>query len=162
MSLIAEVYASGGPEPILHTLEITCPAWAVPILLVMGYEDRTLSDENGVAKTYIASAFNVSLPDRNNTGNQSLQFAIDNVDGTAQRKIDDALSASAQVSMTYRAYLRSHPEAPATNPLKYRVLGGTINGSEIRIDAGFYDTLNTKWPRRLYTVEFAPGLTYMT
>lgn len=162
MSLIAEVYASGGPEPILHTLEISCVAWPEPILLVMGYEDRTLVDENGISKTYLATAFNVSLPERNNTGNQSLQFAIDNVDGVAQRRIDEALSASAEVFMVYRAYLRSYPGAPATRPLKYRVLGGTIDGSEIRIDAGFYDTLNTKWPRRLYTTDFAPGLTYMT
>ncbi len=162
MSLIAEVYASGGPEPILHTLEITSVAWAAPIRLVLGYEDRTLTDELGVPKTYLATAFNISLPERNNTGNQSLQFAIDNVDGTAQRRIDEALSSAAEVLMTYRAYLRSYPGAPASTPLKFRVLGGTIEASQIRIDAGFYDTLNTKWPRRLYTVDFAPGLTYMT
>ncbi|MNJ16340.1 hypothetical protein D3C77_106010 [compost metagenome] len=162
MSLIAEVYASGGPEPILHTLEISSTAWPEPILLVMGYEDRTLIDENGFPKTYQAAAFNVSLPERNNSGNQSLQFAIDNVDGTAQRRIDEALAASAEISMTYRPYLRSRPSAPASKPLKYRVLGGSIEGSEIRVDAGFHDTLNTRWPRRLYTVEFAPGLTYMT
>jgi hypothetical protein len=41
------------------------------------------------------------------------------------------------------------------------VLSGDMQGSVIQIQAGFFDLLNTAWPRDKYTASFAPGLKYI-
>ncbi|MEE4464967.1 DUF1833 family protein, partial [Azotobacter chroococcum] len=72
MTILERVYASGGPEVIIPTIELTCAAWAEPILICAGFEDQTAVDENGRTLTFIAAGIDVALPKKGNTGNQTL------------------------------------------------------------------------------------------
>ena len=160
MTVLEQVYASGG-DVIISTLELTCPAWDAPILLCNGFEDQHCIDEDGRALTFLASGMAVALPKRGNSGNQTLTFAIDNVSGEAQQMIDGALEAEERVTLAYRSYLASDMTAPAEPPYRMSVLGGEIKGTAVHVQAGFYDLINSGWPRDLYTTEFAPGLKYL-
>ena len=160
MTILEQVYASGG-DVIVSTLELTCPAWGTPVLICQGYEDQTCITEDSRTLTFLASAIEIALPKKGNTAGQSLMFAIDNVTGEAQAKIDQALEAEQRIIMIYREYLQSDKSAPAQSPYFMTVLGGTMQGSSVQIQAGFFDLINTKWPRDLYTTKFAPGLRYL-
>lgn len=160
MSVLETVYASGG-DIIINTIELACPAWDKSIFICGGFENQTCIDENDREITFIAAGIAVALPKKNNTGAQTLTFAIDNITGEAQQRIDEALDAEARVTLIYRAFLASDKSAPADTPYRMTVLSGDMQGSVIQIQAGFFDLLNTAWPRDKYTATFAPGLRYI-
>ena len=160
LTILNQVYASGG-DVIISTLELTCPAWTAPVLICQGYEDQTCITEDARTLTFLASGIDIALPKKGNTGGQTLTFAIDNVTGEAQSKIDDALEAEQKITMIYRIFLESDKSTPAEPPYFMTVLGGTMQGTSVQIQAGFFDLINTKWPRELYTTKFAPGLRYL-
>lgn len=160
MTILERVFASGGTEVVIPTLEITCSAWAAPILLCNGFEDHTCVTEDARTLTFIAAGIDVALPKRNTAGTQVLTFAIDNVTGEAQQLIDQALDAGAMMHLTYRAYLSTDKSVPAERPLKFVIRDGGMEGSAVQINAAFFDLINTAWPRHFYTADFAPGLRY--
>lgn len=161
MTILERVYASGGPEVIIPTIELTCAAWAEPILICAGFEDQTVATEDARTLTFIAAGVDVALPKKSNTGSQTLTFAVDNVSGEAQAKIDAALEAEERVTLIYRTYLASDLSGPAEPPYRMTVLGGDITGTQVQIEAGYFDLINVGWPRDLYTTSFAPGLKYL-
>ncbi|MNU38976.1 hypothetical protein D3C71_276600 [compost metagenome] len=160
-TLIERVYASAGPECIIDTIELTCDAWAESIYIVKGFDDMTLGLDGSVFKTFMAAPIAIALPKKNNQGSQSLNFAIDNVTGEAQRLIDQAIESEKRIRLTFRRYLDSDLTQPSENPFYATVLGGNVTGTTVQIEAGFQDILNMAWPRKLYTTEFAPGLAYL-
>lgn len=160
MTILERVFASAGTEVVIPTLEITCDAWSSPILLCSGFEDHTCITEDARTLTFIASAIQVALPKRDTAGTQLLTFAIDNVTGEAQQRVDQALDAGARVHLTFRHYVSSDLTAPAEPPLKFVVRDGVMEGSALQINAAFYDLINTAWPRNFYTADFAPGIKY--
>ena len=160
MTILNQVYASGG-DCIISTLELTCPAWSAPVLICQGYEDQTCITEDSRTLTFLASGIDIALPKKGNTAGQTLTFAIDNVTGEAQNKIDQALEAEQRITIVYRIFLASDKSTPAEPPYKMTVLGGSMQGASVQIQAGFFDLINTKWPRELYTTKFAPGLRYL-
>ena len=161
MTLLDQFYASGGKDVAILTLELTCPAWDAPVLICNGFEDQVCVTEDARTLTFIAAAIDVSLPKKSNQGSQSLNFAIDNITGEAQLKIDEALEAEARVSMTFRIYLESDKSAPAEAPYRFSVQSGQMQGNTVQISAGFFDAINTGFPRDLYTTNFAPGIKYL-
>ena len=62
VTIIDQFYASGGPDVRLFTLELTCPAWAAPILICNGFADQTCVTEDARTLTFIAAAIDVALP----------------------------------------------------------------------------------------------------
>lgn len=162
MTILERVFASGGTEVVIPTLEITCSAWAAPILLCNGYENHTCTTEDARTLTFQAAAIGVALPKRDTSGTQKLTFGIDNVTGEAQRLIDQALEAGEMVHLTFRHYLSTDKSAPAENPLKFVIKGGEMEGSLLQVVAAFFDMINTAWPRAFYTADFAPGLKYFS
>lgn len=158
MTILERVFASAGTDVVIPTLEITCAAWSAPILLTNGYEDHTCVTEDARTLTFKAAAIGVSLPKRDTSGTQKLNFVIDNVTGEAQQLIDQALDAGEMIHLTFRHYLASNKTEPAENPLKFVIKGGEMEGSQIKVSASFFDMINTAWPRRFYTPDFAPGL----
>ena len=160
MTVLEQVYASGG-DVLLNTLELSCAAWSEPILLCDGFEDQACITEDGRAVVFIASGIDVSLPSRGTSGGQTLSFAIDNVSGEAQQKVDAALEAEERMILTYRCYLASDKSGPAETPYRMTVLDGQIRGPSVQVEAGYYDLINAAWPRDLYTTDFAPGLKYL-
>ena len=160
-TLIERVYASAGSEVIIDTIELACPAWVESLYIVKGYEDMTLGLDSVVFKTFMAAPIAIALPKKSNQGNQTLSFAIDNVTGQAQKLIDSALFFSQRITLTFRRYLNVDLTSPSEKPFYATVLGGSVTGTTVQIDAGFVDALNYAWPRDVYnTVEF-PGLKYL-
>ncbi|MGV8637598.1 DUF1833 family protein [Pseudomonas aeruginosa] len=77
--------------------------------------------EDGRLLTFIAGAIDVSIPKRDNSGNQNVGFAIDNVTGFAQQYIAEAIDAGEPVTLVLRIYLGSDLTAPAERPYRMRV-----------------------------------------
>lgn len=160
-TLIERVYASAGSEVIIDTIELACPAWTESIYIVKGYEDMTLGLDGVVYKTFMAAPIAIALPKKSNQGAQTLNFAIDNVTGQAQRLIDTAIESEKRIRLTFRRYLNTDLTQPSENPFYATVLGGNVSGTTVQIEAGFVDALNYAWPRKLYnTIDF-PGLKYL-
>jgi len=65
------------------------------------------------------------------------------------------------VPINYRVYLSTDLTAPAKKPYKMIMRGGSFEGVMVQIEAGYFDLLNTSWPRLRYVADFAPGLRYM-
>lgn len=160
MTILNQIYASGG-DVIIPTLELTCPAWDEPLLLCGGFEDQVCTTEDDRTLTFVASGIDVALPKRDNRGAQNLVFAIDNVTGEAQRRVDQALIAEERVTIIFRQFLASDKSTPAETPYVFTVLSGRMVGSQVQITSGFFNAIGTAWPRKLYTTNFAPGIKYL-
>ncbi len=63
--------------------------------------------------------------------------------------------------LTYREFLASDKTTPAQTPYRFVVRSGQMVGTSVQISAGFFDAINTAWPRDLYTSIFAPGIKYL-
>lgn len=161
MSILDIVRASGGSDVVIPTLELSCPVWPESLYICAGYEDITAVTELGVTVTFQAAGIDVSLPKKNNDGTQKLAFAIDNVRGDAQRMISDARDVDARITITYRTYLYSDLSAPAEKPYVMTALSASMKGPKVEISAGYFDMINSAWPRDRYTADFAPGLKYI-
>lgn len=162
MSEVLEILRnSGGTDCEIPTLEIICSAWT-PVFICAGFEDHTCTLEDARVVTFIASGLDVSLPKNNNDGSQSLGVAIDNVTGEAQKLVDAANAAGVGIQLIYRTYLESDKTAPAEMPIILDVIKVEIEGPTVSFTAGYFDLINSAWPRVRYTADFAPGLRYIT
>lgn len=154
MSILKRLYASGGPEIIYTTLEIT--DGVETYWLLKGMEDMILGGQ-----LYTGLGIDVALPKRNASGMQDLTFAIDNTTGEVGRLLREALSAGRQIIVTLREFTSDDVSVPARNPITFNVKTGSINNSTAQITAGYFDLLNTAWPRRIYDLAVFRGLTYL-
>lgn len=160
MSIIETVYASAPSEHvILPTLEILVPGFD-PVRVVAAFEDLTATLETLETVTFTAGPFEYREPSKDTGGNQTLTFSIANVTGEAQEAVDTAIEADLEVPVNYRVFLSTDLTAPAKNPFKMTMRGGRFEGMMVQIEAGYYDLLNTAWPRLRYTAENFPGLRY--
>lgn len=161
MSILDIVYASAPTSEILiPTLEISHPSFET-IRVCGGFEDVTATTEASETVTFTATGIDVSLPARDDSGQQTLVFAIDNVMGEVQSAIDSAMDAGGEITLIFRQYLASDLTGPADTPLTMTISGGVLEGATAQIQASYFDLLNTAWPRDRYTAEFAPGLRYL-
>jgi hypothetical protein len=154
LSIIKRLYASGGPEIIYVTLEIT--DGVTTYWLLQGMEDLVLGGQ-----LYQGVGIDVALPKRNASGMQDLTFAIDNTTGEVGRLLREALSAKRSIVVTLRKFTSDDVSVPALNPITFQVKTGAITNETANITAGYFDLLNTAWPRRLYDLFTFPGLTYL-
>lgn len=163
MSILDIVYSSApAAEVLVPTLEITHPTAFDPIRICAGFSDIVAStEESGEEVTFYAAGIDISLPDMDTSGQQVLNFAIGNVTGIAQASIDAAITAGGEVTVTYRPYLLSDLSGPADVPMVMTMVGGSITGSVVQIQAAYFDLLNTAWPRDRYNLIFSPGLAYL-
>lgn len=162
MSVLNRIFASGGREVVIPTLEIACAAWDEPILLCNGFEDHVCITEDARELTFTAAPIEVALPKRNTSGTQTLTFAIGNVSGIAREKIEQALDTGEMIRLTLREFLDTDKSAPAGAPLKFVVRDVTMERATVQVTAAFFDLINTAWPRMFYTPDFAPGLKYIS
>lgn len=154
--------SSGGTDCEVHTLEITSSAWPDALLLCNQFFDFTATTEDGRTLTFQAVAFDASFPRRDSSGTQSLGIAIDNVTGEAQRRVDLANEAKAPIFITLRTFLESNPSEPSEPPFYFEALSASMEGPTVQFTAGYFDWLNTAWPRFRYTDKFSPGVKYIT
>ena len=162
-AVLAEVNAGANAalDVIIRTLELTSPSWDAPVFICTGFEDITAVTEDMRTVTFIGANIDIALAAKNNKGNQTLAFAVDNTTGEASRLIDQAIEANARVTAIYRTYLSGNLSAPAEKPYVLTLLSGSIQGQEAQLQTGYFNMIGVAWPRQLYTVNFAPALRYL-
>ncbi|HBK2930477.1 TPA: DUF1833 family protein [Escherichia coli] len=158
-AVLNRLYASGGDEIILDTLQITVGGQSY--WLTRGWEDITATLETGSRATFTGSAIDLALPARNADGTQDLKFAISNIDGVVSTAIRDALDNLSNASLTFRRYVSSDLSAPASPPFTLTIKEGSWTATEVQITAGYMNVLDTSWPRYRYTLPLFPGLRYL-
>ena len=161
MNPIDIVRASGGKDVEIPTLELNCIAWAEPIYICGGFFDQVCTTEDGLTITFEAAGIDVAIPKKSNEGSQTLGVAIDNVRGIAKQRLDEAKAQGAQVVLIYRLYLDSDRSGPCERPMGMKLLSFVADGPTIEIQAGYFNLINSSWPRRRYTATFSPGVKYI-
>ncbi|MNQ90925.1 hypothetical protein D3C85_1062860 [compost metagenome] len=153
-------YASVGNDLFVDTIEATCSAWAAPILICSGYEDRVCVTEDARTLVFLAMAVEEALPVSDNSGYQNLNIALDNTDGKVQAAIELARAAGARIVLTKRRYLESNLTYPAE---RYRlsVLNRQYANDTATLTCGMFDLLGTGFPRNKLTSTVAPGLIFI-
>ena len=161
--ILAEVNAGANErlDAIIRTLELTSPGWTDSVFICTGFDDVIAVDEIGRTLTFTAANIDIALAAKNNKGNQTLAFAVDNTTGEVSKRIDQAIAANARVTAIYRTYLNTNLSAPAEKPYVLTVLGGTLQGQEAQLETGYFNLIGVAWPRALYTVNYAPALRYI-
>lgn len=155
------IYASAPTDVVLiRTLEILVPG-EDPIRVCNGFEDIEATLEDDSAVTFTAGNLVIDLPEKNDTGKQTLKFGLWNATGDAQAAVVAALEASTGTEIIYREFDSSDLTAPASQPLLFTLVGGSFEGIEVQLEASYYDILNTAWPRERYTQLNAPGIAYL-
>lgn len=160
-TILNELRASGGTDVIINTIELRSANWTQSLMLCDGFVDLTVIDENGMAHAAKATGMDIALPKKDATGAQQLRFALDNVRGEAAKIVRDAVADQQEIKLIYRSYVASNLGAPADNPLHMIARQVTIKGTVVDITAGFFDLIDTQYPRRVYSSNFAPGLKYL-
>lgn len=161
MSLIERVYASApSNEVLLRTIEILV-AGQDPIRVVAAYEDLEATLETSETVTFKAGPFESIDPAKDTRGQQNLTFAIANASGEAQRAVQAAIESGEEVPINYRVFLPSDLTAPAQAPYRMKLRGGSFEGLMVQVEAGYFDLLNFRWPRHIYTADLAPGIRYL-
>lgn len=160
MTPLEIAYASGGSDLIIDTIEATSSAWAAPLLICSGFEDRVCQTEDGRILLFKAIAFEEGLPVQDGSGFQNLLIALDNTDGKVQDNVETAKKADARVTLIKRRYLESNMEYPSS---RYRLslLDRTYEKNLASLTCGVYDLLGTSFPRGVLTANIAPGLIYI-
>lgn len=158
MTLLKKAYSSADDE-IIRTLEIK-PSGIDPIRVCTGFEDRTLTLEDDTEAEFIAGPLSIKRPSKNTSGQQLLSLSIANASSEGQQAIEAALESGEEVPVIYREYVASDLSAPASRPYRMTLRGGAFQGIMIQIEAGYFDLLNTQWPRDRYTADRFPGLRY--
>ncbi|HCA3514611.1 TPA: DUF1833 family protein [Klebsiella aerogenes] len=159
MTVLNRLYASSGSEVIIETLQINIGSTVH--YFCKGYDDITATTESGAVITFSASAIDIAIPARNSDGTQDLQFAISNINGEVSTAIRDALAAQQDGVLTYRQYVSTDLNAPASVPYTLAIKSGSWTALQAQITAGYMNVLDTAWPRYRYTLNDFPALRYM-
>lgn len=155
------VYASAPSEVLrIQTLEVELPG-DQRVRLVNDYFDATLGVD-GVPQVFEACSMDITLPSKDEGGNQALKFSLGVLDDDRiNRLIAEALDSGKPAYLVYREYLSTDTSAPAMAPIRMTVLGGAFEQGELGIEGSYFDMLNMAWPRDRYTLEDAPGIKYL-
>ncbi|WP_139537081.1 DUF1833 family protein [Klebsiella spallanzanii] len=160
MMILERLYASSGSEVIHDTLQIT--AGDEKYWITRGWDDVTVTLENGQEATFEGCAVEIALPARNADGTQDLKFSLSNIDGVVSGAIDKILDEMKSATLTYRRYISSDLSAPAAAPYTLDVKSGSWTASAVQLTAGYMNILKTAWPRLRFNLAEHPGLRYMS
>ncbi|MDF3863455.1 DUF1833 family protein [Pseudomonas denitrificans (nom. rej.)] len=161
MNPLEVAFASPGTEVLIPCVEIASDAWSSPILLTHGFEDITATTEDGRTLTFKAGGIDVAMPKKDNTGAQTVTFAIDGVSGEAQNLIQAAIDAERRIRLTLRLYLSTDLSKPSQRPYYMTVRSGTLETDHVEPQAGYFDMIGTKWPRDNYNSDSFPCIKYV-
>jgi len=169
---IREAYASAPAGVIiLHTLEFRHPnfvddfgqATAIRVVLDHANLDARLEldapQNPGEYVTFIAFAFELSLPNIEASSTPEISISLDNV----TREIEDSLALAAlspyPVEVTYRPYLNTDLSAPQMNPpLTLTLTSAEADDFRVTARASYGNTANRPYPAQLYNTTRFPGL----
>jgi len=160
MSVLETLYASAGSDIIYITLSIT--DGTTTHNLIGGWEDITATLEDSSVVTFTACGMETALPTRNSDGTQDIKFALCNIDGSVSSFIRANLATNTKMNVTLRQFVSSDLSAPAENPLPLEIKSGQWTATQATITAGYFNLLDTAWPRKLFTNIDYPGLRYIS
>ena len=160
MTVLANLYASGGSEVNRPCLTFRCAAWDADIHLAQGQEDLTAALETGEVVTFTGADWVGSLAKRDSSGVQGVQFSVNAEDGSVLRYIDIAREGGEKVYVDYREYLESDLTTPARAVETLTVTNYTFSNPALTAGASFHDLVNKAWPKRRYTQAKFPGMKY--
>ena len=159
MSILKRLYASSGPEIIHEVLQVT--DGITTYYLTKGWDYLVVTLEDGSIVTCTPCGMDLAIPARNDDGTQDLNFALSNIDGVASAFVRSALDAGRSMSLVYRVYTSDDLGAPAHAPNRFKIKSGTVTATQASIIAGYFDLLDTGWPRNTYNLNKFPGLRYL-
>ncbi|MFH6564888.1 DUF1833 family protein [Pseudomonas kulmbachensis] len=159
MNPIEQCYASGGDQ-IIKTVEARGEGETTSMLLAEGFDDWVCGTEDGRTLVFSAMAMNAALPKSDSSGYQSLNIELDNTKGDVQKVVEAYRVAGKRILMTHREYLLSDLSYP-TSVYQLTVLDREYANNTAKFSCGFFDLLNTGYPRDKLTTLVAPGLTYI-
>ena len=154
---IQEAYAAAPTDEIVyHTLEFNHPLFPGPVRVVQGFDEITAGTPPEV---WQAVPFDLKLPTLTNTGPPQLSITLDNVSRDLMRAIDVATESGEQVTVTYRAFLKSNlGQAQNNPPMVLSIVTINATPTTITATASLSNFTNKRWPRLIYRDEDYPGL----
>ena len=170
---LKEAYASAPSDTvILHTIELRHPNFvgiggittAIRVVkdnvnLVATLEENAPLD-GGDQVTFIAYAFDITLPKVDDKSNPEAILTIDNVSSDIVKNIEFAVESQHVINMTYRPYLSTDLSVPQYDPPLHLTLTDiTADVYRVSGKAKFGDLANRTFPSELYTPNRFPGLT---
>lgn len=167
---LAQAYASATKGVVIYnTLEFQHPAFTDgAIRIVRGFEDITVTLETGETVEFEASGAEWNPPSQDNSGANSIEFGVDNVDGVIQRSLEavdkwrtENPYAEDTLWIITRDYLSSDLTAPQLPPVKMEVTEARMQLGTANITAEPFPILSYAWPRQYYTTESVPGLRFI-
>lgn len=159
MTVLNQLYASGGDKIIHDTLAIT--DGVETHYLTNGWDDITARLETGEVVTFIACGMALALPAKNADGTQDLKFALSNITGEISAYIQEVLKDKRQAELVYRVYIEDDLEAPAEAPYRFEVKDGQWTATQVDIVAGYFNLLETGFPRKTYNLIDFPMLRHI-
>lgn len=159
MSILNELYVSDISKIMFNTLEVN--DGVSRHFLVDGWDNITATLEDSSTVNFIATAMSISLPAKNSDGTQDLQFSLCNITGEFSNYIQSALRTGRRCELIYRIFVEDDLTAPAQAPYKFEVKDGQWTAMQVDIRAGYFNILETAWPRRLYDLVDFPMLRYI-
>jgi hypothetical protein len=169
---IKEAYAAAPSDVvILHTLELRHPAFvdddgnvtAIRVVrdhveLVARLEIAAPMD-GGAMVTFVALAFDLSLPPIDTAPVPEITVTLDNVSREIVRHLDAAVATQDKIEITYRPFLSTDLEGPQMDPSITLVLTEVeANALQITGRARMLDIGNKAFPAEIYTANRFPGL----
>lgn len=159
MSILKRLYASAGPEIIYEVLEVT--DGITTYWFTRGWDELTVTLETGEQVTCTPCGMDLALPARNDDGTQDLTFALSNIDGQASGFIRAALRDNREMNLVYRTFTSDDLNAPANAPHRFLIKNGNTTATQASLNAGYFDLLDTGWPRNVFDLNNFPGLRYL-
>jgi len=170
---IREAYAAAPSDVvILHTLELRHPSFEddagnpTAIRVVRDHQDLTArleasaSLDGAVMVTFVALAFDLSLPPIDIAPVPEITVTLDNVSREIARHLDAAAVSQDKIEITYRPYLSTDLEGPQMDPPITLVLTEVeANALQVTGRARMLDIGNKTFPNETYTAKRFPGLT---
>jgi hypothetical protein len=158
MTILNRLYASGGPGRLIYTLQVS--DGSENIYITNGWTDTTVTLEDSSEVKFTAVGMELSLPEKNDDGTQDLTFGLSNITGEVSNFLRQRIKSRTTMTLTLRIYTSDNLGAPAEPPSLFEVKGGEWDIMQATITAGYFNMLETNWPRRIMTLNEFPGLRY--
>lgn len=153
LSTLSEICASLDENPVT-TLEFSGDGFT-SLYYVLGNEDLKIGNI-----TYLKSNFQVSLPERTNSGFGDINLAVCNVNNQVYDALKEAIDNN--IPLQVRLDLRIPDTLASDYEVKLDVKGLVFNEDKVQITASAADILNCEFPKERYTALKFPGLKYVS
>ena len=146
-----------------EVISINHSALSVPLVMTNSSVQFRASVD-GVTRVVVPTPFDIKLPDKDTSGNQSMNITMSN----HEQNIINCIELMAQqpyepAICTYNVYINTASSTGVLNPEytpspRYDITSFSVTGSTIVAVATKTNLHNRRWPKRVYTPTLFPGL----